>query len=165
MRLTGMEKRKRDPVVPEMRKRLLANREGRLMTGQWLDLIVQPLVILGLLTAAAFVVFGDDMVALLADIWWIVLPLIALFILLPVTTRAYRYARTPIHFARLRAGVQPWWGVWKPLVFYTETDEPVIFRRRLAPRPLLKIDGEYLVYFLDEPQGKVLLSAAPSDHP
>ena len=79
-----MEKRKRDPVVPEMRERLLANRDGEIMRGQWLDLIVQPLVILALLLAAVFLVFGEDMIAIIADIWWVVVPLIVLLVFVPV---------------------------------------------------------------------------------
>ena len=67
-------KRKRDEVVPEMRERLLANRNGRLTTSQWLDLIVQPLLILLLLSGVAMVVFGEMMLAVLADTWWLVLP-------------------------------------------------------------------------------------------
>jgi hypothetical protein len=56
------------------------------------------------------------------------------------------------------------WGFRKPQIFYTKDDELVRFRQRLAPRLPLKIDAEYLVYYLDEPQGKVLLSLAPADH-
>ncbi len=159
-----MEKRKRDPVVPEMRERLLANRDGRITPGQWLDLIIQPLLILGVLIAAALAVFGKGMMVMFVEVWWIVVPVIFLLVIVPVSFRAYRYARAPVHFARLYAGVQPWWGFWKPTIFYTAADEPVRFPRRLAPRLPMRINGEYLVYFLEEPQGKVLLSAAPADH-
>lgn len=157
-----MAKRKGDPVGAEMRERLLANRDGRLTPGQWGDLIAQPLIVLVLLGGIGLAAFGPRFVALLR-FWWIILPLIALFVLAPVVLRAYRYARAPVHFARLYAGVQPW-GLRKPVVFYNSDDEPVTFTRRLAPRLPLKIDGEYLIYYLDEPQGKVLLSAAPTDH-
>ena len=89
---------------------------------------------------------------------------VAVLLFLPVILRAYRYARAPIHFARLYAGVQPWFGWGRPQVFHTDTDEAVTFPQRLAPRLPLKINREYLVYFLDEPRGKVLLSIAPADH-
>jgi hypothetical protein len=158
----GMAKRKGDPVGTEMRQRLLANRDGRLTPGQWGDLILQPLVVLILLGGIGLAAFGPRLVALLR-FWWIIIPLIALLVFAPIILRAYRYARAPIYFARLRAGVQPW-GFRKPQVFYTETEKQVLFTRRLAPRLPLKIDGEYLVYYLDEPQGMALLSAAPADH-
>src|SRR5436309_1739278 len=128
-----MEKPKRDPVVPEMRARLLANRDGKIMRGQWFDMLVQPLVILALLLGAAFLLFGEDVLAILDDIWWVALTAVVLLLFLPVIIRAYRYSRAPIRFARLYAGVQPWWGFWKPMVFYTKTDDVVRFPWRLAP--------------------------------
>ncbi len=156
-------KRKRDAVVPEMRERLLVNRDGRLHVGQWLDLIVEPLVSLVLLFGGGFLVFGARMMILFERAWWVLLPAILILVIFPVTVRAYRYARAPIHFARLYAGVQPLRG-WRSQVFYTAGDEQIVFKRRLAPRLPLKIEHEYLVYFLDEPNGKVLLSIAPADH-
>jgi hypothetical protein len=156
-------KRKRDEVVPEMRERLLANRSGRLTVGQWLDLIAQPLITLVVLSGAAFIVFGARMVALLR-VWWILLPVIGLLVVLPVILRAYRYARAPIHFARLYGNPQARWVFWQQQTFHTDADELVAFRHRLAPRLPLKLNHEYLVYFLDEPSGKVLLSVAPADH-
>ena len=106
VRFIVVEKRKRDPVVPEMRERLLANRDGRLMPSQWLDLIVQPLLILALLIGVAFVVFGELMLALLADSWWVVRAVVGCCCFFgPVILRAYRYARAPDPFrAALRRG-------------------------------------------------------------
>ncbi len=158
-----MAKRKRDVIVPEMRERLQANRDGRLHVGQWIDLIVQPLLALALLTGAGFLVFGTRMLILFERAWWVLIPALLLLVFFPVTVRAYRYARAPIHFARLYAGVQPLGG-WRSQVFYTAGDEQIVFKRRLAPRLPLQIEHEYLVYFLDEPNGKVLLSIAPADH-
>lgn len=159
-----MEKRKRDIVVPEMRERLLANRDGRLHVGQWIDLIVQPLVTLVILVGAGFLVFGGRMLVLFEEAWWILLPVLFVVVVLPILLRAYRYARQPIHFARLYAGVQPFGGYFRSQVFYTADDEQIAFPKRLAPRLPLQLEREYLVYYLDEPTGKVLLSAAPSDH-
>ena len=51
-----------------------------------------------------------------------------------------------MQFARLYAGVQPWWGFWKPMIFYTEDDQPVSFSRS-ATRPQMRINGQYLVYY------------------
>ncbi len=159
-----MEKRKRDSVVPEMRERLLANRDGRLHVGQWIDLIVQPLVVLVLLIGVGFLVFGGRMLILFETGWWILIPLFLILVVLPVILRSYRYARQPIHFEHLYAGVQPIGSFLRGQVFYTAGDEQIVFPKRLAPRLPLKIEREYLVYFLDEPTGKVLLSAAPADH-
>jgi hypothetical protein len=150
-----------------MRDRLRTNRDGRLTPAQWGELIVQPLIVLVLLSGFALAAFGPRLLPLLR-VWWIVLPLIALMVVAPAIFRAYRYARAPIHFARLVAGTQTWQGglrFWrKPMLFYTEADEAVKFPKRLAPRMPLVTDVEYLVYYLEEPQGKVLLSAAPAEH-
>ena len=158
-----MEKPKRDPVTAEMRERLMANRDGRLTPAQWGELIVQPLVVLVLLSGFALAAFGPRLLPLLR-VWWLVLPVLLIGVLTPALLRAYRYARAPIHFIRLAAGVQPWRGLRKPMVFYNDADEEVKFPQRLAPRLPLVIDAEYIIYYLDEPQGKVLLSAAPADH-
>jgi hypothetical protein len=89
--------------------------------------------------------------------------LIAGLVLLPLVLRAQRYARLPIHFANLISDVpfRPW---WRPMVFYTEADEPVEFKRRLAPSMPIRIDAEYLVYYLEDGNQRVLLSFAPADH-
>lgn len=160
-----MEKRKRDPVVPEMRERLRANRDGRLAPAQWIDMIIQPLIPLLLLLAPALLVFGVRFIALARFLPLLIL-LVVLMFAVPAVLRARRYARAPVHFARLYAGIgqNAWWAFWKPTVFYTAADEPFPFKRRLAPSLPLRIDREYLVYYLEEPDGRVLLSAAPVDH-
>ncbi len=160
-----MEKRKRDLVVPEMRERLRANREGKLAPAQWIDMIVQPLIPLLLLLAPVLLVFGVRMVALVRFLPLLIV-IVALILAIPAVLRARRYARAPVHFGRLYAGVaqNAWWAFWKPPVFYTAADEPFPFKRKLAPSLPLRIDREYLVYYLEEPDGRVLLSAAPADH-
>ncbi|MEP7293461.1 MAG: hypothetical protein ABI835_16875 [Chloroflexota bacterium] len=162
-RFTLTQKRKRDPVSIEMRDRLRANRDGRLTPAQWGELIVQPLIVLVLLSGFALAALGPRLLPLLR-FWWILLPALLLMVLLPAVFRAYRYARAPIHFVRLLAGAQTWHGIRKPMLFHTEADETIKFPKRLAPRLPLVSDAEYIVYYLEEPQGKVLLSAAPADH-
>lgn len=159
-----MNKPKRDPVVPEMRQRLIVNRDGRLTPEQWGEMIAQPLVVVVLLTGFALAAFGPRLLPLLR-FWWIVIPLLLLMVFAPAVLRAYRYARAPIHFAKLTAGAQPLGIVRKSLLFYTDEDQAVRFTARLAPRPPLQTDVEYLVYYLEDGDSKVLLSAAPAEHP
>jgi hypothetical protein len=158
-----VEKPKRDPVVPEMRLRLMANREGRLTPGQWGEMITQPLVVVILLSGFALAAFGPRLLPLLR-FWWIIAPLLLLMVFAPATLRAFRYARAPIHFARLMAGVQPLGIFRRSLHFYTDAEDDIRFPRRLAPRPPLQPDVEYLVYYLQDGKDKVLLSAAPAEH-
>lgn len=162
------EKRKRDPVTADMRQRLLANRDGRLTPGQWGELIAQPLFILILLCGMGIAALGPRLLPLLR-LWWLVLPIIALIIITPMILRAYRFARAPVKFTHLNAGVQHWRAFGKTLNFYipdeTLEGKPVKFSGRLTSRLPLVTDVEYLIYYLDEPNGRVLLSTAPADHP
>lgn len=161
------EKRKRDPVSADMRQRLLANRDGRLTPAQWGELIAQPLFMLILLMGMGVAALGTRMV-LLIRFWWLVIPLLLIVIVTPMIFRAFRYARMPIKVTHLNAGPQSWRAWGKTLNFYIPNDtpegKPVKFSARLTSRLPLATDVEYLIYYLDEPNGRVLLSAAPSEH-
>ncbi len=161
-----MEKRKRDVIAPEMRRRLGANRDGRLTVTQWLDMVTAPLLITLVLVAVALLVFRGRIFLVLARAAWIIVPALALVVVLPLVLRAIRYARTPIHCANLFAGVrvQPLWMFWRPTLFYTDHNDPMRFERQLAPPFHTHIDREYVVYYLDDGGRKVLLSAIPADH-
>lgn len=161
------EKRKRDPVTADMRQRLLANRDGRLTPAQWGELIAQPLFMLILLLGMGIAALGTRMV-LLIRFWWLVIPLLLIVIVTPMIFRAFRYARMPVKVTHLNAGVQQWRAWGKTLNFYIPDDtpegKPVKFSGRLTSRLPLTPDAEYLIYYLEEPNGRVLLSAAPSEH-
>lgn len=161
------EKRKRDPVTADMRQRLLANRDGRLTPAQWGELIAQPLFMLILLLGMGIAALGTRMV-LLVRFWWLIIPLLLIVIVTPMIFRAFRYARMPIKITHLNAGVQSWRAWGKTLNFYIPDDtpegKPVKFSARLSSSLPLTTDVEYLIYYLDEPNGRVLLSAAPSEH-
>lgn len=161
-----MQKKKRDEIVSEMRERLFANRDGRLLPSQWIDLAIQPLVTILILTMFAIPVFGRQIAGLFEEWLLVVVPLMLLLFFVPVVIRAFRYARAPIHFARFYGTnwSGEWWTFWRPIEFHTADEQPVRFVQRLAPRPFLARDREYLVYYLDDPRGKVLLSCAPADH-
>jgi hypothetical protein len=159
-------KRKREVVNEDMRERLVVNREGKLTTGQWLELTTEPLVTLLLLLAPALVILGPRLVVLLRFGWWLLLLLAVAALIFPLLMRARRYARLPVHFGRFYADVRdrPWWKFWQPSLFYDEDDQALEFKRWLAPRPPLKINGEYLVYYLNDRDRRVVLSLAPADH-
>lgn len=157
-----MFKRKRYVLTPEMRERLMANRDGKLTSSQWISIVTRPFLSVLLLFGLAIIVFGPRLVILIR-FWWLGLILLAALIVVPLALRAQRYARLPIHFVRLYADVpfRPW---WRPTIFYTEDDEPIVFKHRLAPPMPLRIDGEYLIYYLEDGNQRVLLSLAPADH-
>jgi hypothetical protein len=147
-------KRKRDQVTEPMRNRLMANRDGRMYRDQWLDIVTDPLVTLLLLLAPALLVLV------------LLLVMLALLVV-PVAFRARHYARAPVHFEVLYgdANPRPPWMFWRPQVFYTGDGQPVRFGRRLAPFMFVRPEQAYLVYYLRDTSGNVLLSLAPADHP
>ncbi|MBK8020459.1 MAG: hypothetical protein IPK19_03275 [Chloroflexi bacterium] len=158
-------KLKHDIVSTDMRRRLLANREGRLHSAQWLDLATEPLVALLLLAGPAAVILGPRL-AIVFRAWWLFLLIFVVVAVVPVLLRARRYARAPIFFTRLygTGGLQRRILFWQSAQFQTAGEVTVKFTRQLAPPLPTERGHEYLVYYLDEPSGKVLLSCAPADH-
>lgn len=158
------DKPKRHTLVPEMKVRLDVNRHGRLMAGQWLDLTTGPALTLSMLVLAALVVFGGRGLALLAGRgWWLAVLLGIAAVLVPLVLRARRYARADVQFACLLGGTPA--PFYRPQAFTDSEGRAVVFRQRLAPHTPLDEGREYLVYYLEDGEGKVLLSAAPADHP
>lgn len=158
---------KRDSVNEYMRARLLVNRQGRLTTDQWKDMVTEPLAVLGLLLVPGVFILGPRLGAFIWGGFALVTVAAVIALAVSLVLRARRYARAPVHFAVLRAGAAtpPFWAFWQPTVLYTETGEPLRFGKRLAPYTRLRRDLVYLVYFLQEDKTNVLLSLAPADHP
>ena len=155
-----------DPIVPEMRERLRSNRLGTLTSGQWLDMVMQPIgTLLTLAIPLSFLLLPR--VATLARAGLLSFVVIAGLLLLTLVPRAYRYARAPVHFARLHATRQPppFWAFWAPLRLTNDAGEELTFKKRLAPRPIVQRDRAYLVYYLVDHNEFILLSIAPADHP
>ncbi|MBZ0295798.1 MAG: hypothetical protein K8L99_24785 [Anaerolineae bacterium] len=161
-----MAKTKRNYIPPEMQARLRVNRDGKMTTDQWKDMVTEPLVILMLLMVPIVIFFGPRLIALSARGLIYVFFVVILVIGVPMLLRARRYARSPVRFDRLFSGSvpQPSWMSWRPTILYTSTGEPVKFKRRLAPYMALEPNSPYLVYYLNEPKENVLLSMAPAEH-
>jgi hypothetical protein len=156
----------RDPVSPEMRRRLLTNRHGKLTTDQWLDMVTEPLVVLLVLLPAIILILGPRIAVFSWAFWLAGLSMVAA-VFIPAIMRARRYARAPVYFDTLfaGAGVVPFFRMWRPSVLHTASGETLRFSRRLAPH--LPLDGNraYHVYYLRDSGGLILLSIAPADHP
>jgi len=155
-----------ETVSPEMRKRLLSNRQGKLTTQQWTDMITEPLVTVLLLIAPVIVILGPR--ALLFG-WTACMAGLGVLAVLAIVSlyRARRYARMPVLFALATLSEQSavFWKFWQPPAMWTESGEDLRFSRRLAPNLRIERDRKYLVYYLKEAEGCVLLSVAPADHP
>lgn len=159
-------KRKVEHLSEEMRERLAANREGQLTTRQWIDLVTEPLNMILLLIAPAVLIFGLRVFPRFR----FSVPLIILIgiglIGYMLISRARRYARLPIRFGRFFADVRPRpaWQFWRPIMFYRENDEPLIFDAWQPPRPPLRFNAEYLIYYIEDRKRRTILSIAPMDH-
>lgn len=162
-----MSKRKADIVNKAMRQRLQSNRNGVIATDQWLDLVTEPLVVLLLVVAPAMVILGPRFTAFAFSLRFpIVLLLALLAIVVPILIRARRYARAPIYFDVMYAdeNLAAPLMFWRPQRFETKAGETKRFTKRLSPPMYFRPGYPYLVYYLEDKGGSVLLSVAPADH-
>lgn len=157
-------------IQPEMYNNLLSNRDGRLTTAQWKDMVTEPLVrvLLVLMFASPLLLFMGPR-ALVFGWRGLIVALVAVFILfvVPMVFRARRYARAPLYHALLRTGSipRPWWLFWRPHVLFADDGTPQRFNRMLVTPGRLKPNTEYMVYYLKETDQNVLLSLIAADHP
>lgn len=156
----------RDAVPQAMRQRLLRNRQGRLTTDQWKDIVTEPLVAILILLGPVLVVLGARLLLNVRGLLFVLL-VVVLVITVPTLFRALRYARASVNFAELYAGDRPASRLffWQPLILYTQDGEALRFKKRLAPWLPLRPNQSYIVYYLQDPGNKVLLSYAPARHP
>ena len=156
----------RQTVSPDMQKRLAANRQGRLTADQLKELVMEPIVVILLLSVPVLFILGPR-VALLGRGLWLTGLLIFVLIIVPALVRAFRYARLPVQCETLVAGGQtpPSWKVWKPPVLHTQSGEVIRFDKKLAPHTLLARGKSYVVYYLKDGKTHILLSIVPADHP
>ncbi|RMF79403.1 MAG: hypothetical protein D6737_11570 [Chloroflexi bacterium] len=167
-----MTKHKRTDVSQDMRKRLRENRHGRMTTDQWKDMVTEPvgkLLALMIPMAPVVVLAGSRFLLLgIRRLWFVVLVILVVTIV-PLVFRAMRYSRAKVRFATLYAAEDfhtfSFLMFWKKAKFYTENNEEIRFNRRLAPHIPLERDRAYLVYYIEDAGGWVLLSIAPADHP
>ncbi len=154
-------------VVPEMRKRLMQNRYGKLTPGQWVDMILQPLgAVFAVLIPLGFLLLPRFIALIVRGGWVLTLGLIAVVLAVAVF-RAVRYARLPLHCAEMQSvnGTPALWIFWQSPMLEDDDEKRWQFRRRLSPRPMLEREQRYLVYYLIDHDEPILLSIAPVDHP
>ncbi|GAB4519642.1 MAG: hypothetical protein OHK0046_28820 [Anaerolineae bacterium] len=166
-----MKMKRGDSVVPEMRERLSANRSGKLLPSQWLDIVMQPIITLLLLIVPVTVIGLPILPRLAVALFrggWIVILLVIVVLVVSFMIRAARYARMPVQygvFSTRSDSLPPVWMFWRAIRLYDEAGSMTRFSKRLCPRPLLLPDQQIIVYFLKEAEDNVLLSTAPADHP
>ncbi|MEO8608612.1 MAG: hypothetical protein ABI690_12050 [Chloroflexota bacterium] len=162
-----MTKSKRDPVTADMRARLSTNREGKLTSTQWKEIVTEPIATLLLLLVPTIIFLRARIFYFVAGGGWLIGVAAVVILIGVILMRAGRYARAPIHTGTFRAAEQfrPFWMFWKAEIFFDEAGRTVRFNKRLAPASPHKTDEQYLIYYLKDGDGQILLSIAPASHP
>jgi hypothetical protein len=158
---------KPNTITPDMQARLSANRDGKLTTQQWKEIITEPLVMILMWSVPAIIILRWKLLSWMAAGGGLAALILIAVLVGVVVFRASRYARAPVHVGVFRAGDQfrPFWMFWKAEIYYDEAGAPVRFYQRLAPYKRPKSGERYLIYYLKDSKGGILLSIAPVGHP
>lgn len=140
---------------------LKRNREGRLSSRQWLQLITEPLTTLLLLSVPLILIAGRYGPAGRL----IVFALIGAFVL-TMAMRALRFARVKLCYRVLFAdetGAR--WKLWRKTTLASKSGESIRFDHRLSGRLKLEPDQALHTYFVEAGGRRILLCAVPKRHP
>lgn len=137
------------------------NRDGRLSSRQWLELITEPLTSLLLLSVPLALLLGRyGMAGRL-----LVVVLIVGF-LLTMAMRAFRFARVKLCYRVLYPEeIHPRWRFWKKTKLASRSGESVRFDKRIANKVKLEADQGLCVYYFDIGERRILVSMIPEEHP
>ena len=145
----------------ETRNDLERNRDGRLSSRQWLQLITEPLTSLLLLSVPLILIAGRYGPAGRL----IVIALIGAFVL-TMAMRALRFARVKLCYRVLFAdGEAARWKFWRKTTLASKSGEPVRFDHRLAGRLKVQPDQALHAYYVEAGGRRILLSVLPKRHP
>ena len=149
-----------DQLTRELRKDFERNRDGRLSSRQWIQLITEPLSTLLLLSVPLILLAGRYGPAGRV----IVLALMAGFAL-TIALRALRFARVKLCYRVLFAeGMPARWMFWRKTTLTSKNGEPIRFNHRLSNLRKLKPDQALHVYFVEVGGRRILLSMIPRKH-
>lgn len=145
----------------ETRDNLKRNREGRLSSRQWLQLITEPLTTLLLLSVPLILIAGRYGPAGRL----IVFALIGAFVL-TMAMRALRFARVKLCYRVLYAdGAQSRWKLWRKTTMASKSGDAIRFNHRLSGRLRLQPDQALHTYYIEAGGRRILLNAVPKRHP
>ena len=154
--MTGGER-----LTRELRNDLKRNREGRLSSRQWLQLITEPLTTLLLLTVPLILLVGRYGLAGRL----IVLAVVAGFVL-TMGLRALLFARLRLSYRVLYAeGLPARWKFWRKTTLTSKSGDAVRFDHHLGDRLKLKPEQALHVYYAEAGGRRILLSTLPKRHP
>ncbi|MDE2638038.1 MAG: hypothetical protein OXI30_16860 [Chloroflexota bacterium] len=150
-----------EKLTRETLDNLKRNREGRLSSRQWLQLITEPLTTLLLLSVPLILIAGRYGPAGRL----IVLALIGAFVL-TMAMRALRFARVKLCYRVLYANAtQPRWKLWRKSTLASKSGESIRFDHRLSGRLKVEPDQALHAYYIEAGGRRILLTAVPRRHP
>lgn len=145
----------------ETRKDLERNRDGRLSSRQWLQLITEPLTTLLLLSVPLILIAGRYGPAGRL----IVIVLIGAFVL-TMAMRAWRFARVKMCYRVLFAdGSGARWKLWRKTTLASKSGDAIRFNHRLCGRLKVEPDQALHTYYVEAGGRRILLTAVPKRHP
>lgn len=166
-----MATRKRKSHPKMLKTWLSTNRHGKLTSDQWLNLVMAPIPVLMVLATPvllALFVTPARIFLRFGPLTRYVLPLLLVGVVLMLLLRARRYATLPLYqdvFYPGERGSSLWARLRRQMTVYTAQGDPVLLDGFAADPPYLEPDMPYLMYYLEEPDRRTLLSYAPLDHP
>lgn len=150
-----------DKLSREARNDLARNREGKLSSRQWLQLITEPVTTLLLLAVPLVLLVARYGAAGRV----IVLIMVAGFIL-TIGMRAVLFARAKLSYRVLYAdGLPARWKFWRKSTFASKSGEAIRFDHRLGERLKLKPEQALHVYYVEAGGRRILLNMIPKRHP
>ena len=151
----------KDKLPRETRNDLKRNREGRLSSRQWLQLITEPLTTLLLLSVPLILIAGRYGPAGRL----IVFALLGAFVL-TMAMRALRFARVKLSYRVLYAdGSNSRWKLWRKTTLASKSGESIRFDHRLSGRLNAPLDQALHTYYVEAGGRRILLTAVPKRHP
>ena len=150
-----------DRLSKDLLNDFLRNREGRLSSRQWLELITEPVTTLLLLAAPMALLLGRyGMAGRL-----VVLALIIGFAL-TMAMRALRFARVRLCYRVLYPEqIRARWRFWQKTILASRSGETVRFDKHLSSKLRLQSEEAVFVYYFDHGGRRVLVSMIPEEHP
>ncbi len=149
-----------EQLTREARNDLKRNREGKLSSRQWLQLITEPLTTLLLLSVPLVLLVARYGLAGRV----IVLVLLAGFAL-TIGMRALLFVRVKLTYRVLYAeGLPARWKFWRKTTLTSKSGDEIRFEHRLAERLKLKPDQALHAYYVEAGGRRILLSMLPQRH-
>jgi hypothetical protein len=145
----------------DIKKDLERNRNGRLSTRQWIELITEPLTTLLLLSVPLILISGRYGPAGRLFVLAIVLGFVVMIVM-----RAIRFSRVKLHYRILYVEhLYPRWQVWRNTKLMTKSGKPIQFNHQLSHKQPLQKDQALMVYYIEVGDRRVLVSCLPQKHP